>query len=113
MSEEVGVEVPIPHYTMLLPHTDDPTEPMRYDCSLCDLDVYNISLHSQFEHGVRKFTVDNEEHERERPVVGHLCGISGCTFDGNHEGRHSWEPAEQLTPQDGKQGDIGPIDVSN
>ncbi len=84
-------ELPIPHFVTLPPNTDNPEEPLRYDCSLCDKDVYNISMHAQFEHGVRQFTVSHEETPRDYGVVGHLCGIKGCSFDGNHDGDHSWE----------------------
>jgi hypothetical protein len=87
-------EKPIPHYVTLPPNTDNPDEPLRYDCSLCDKDVYNISMHAQFEHGVREFTVDHTETPRDYGVVGAVCGINGCSFNGNHEGRHSWEPEE-------------------
>lgn len=87
-------ELPIPHFVVLPAHTDNPDEPLRYDCSLCDKDVYNISMHAQFEHGVKQFTVDHTETPRDYGVVGHLCGVSGCNFDGNHEGRHSWESPE-------------------
>jgi hypothetical protein len=106
MSDEIQVESPIPHYVALKPHTDDPAEPIRYDCSLCDKDVYNLSMHAQFEHGVRRFTVEHDETERDYGVVGHACGVHGCTFDGNHEGRHSWEAVtgdvtESSTPREG------------
>lgn len=87
MAEELSE----PHFVLLPPHTDNPEEPSRYDCSLCDDDVYNISQHAQFTHGVKKFTVYHEETARDYGVVGHVCGISGCSFDGNHEGGHSWE----------------------
>ena len=83
-----------PHYVALPPHTDNPAEPIRYDCSLCDKDVYNLSMHAQFEHGSRTFTIDHTETPRETGVVGHPCGVKGCSFDGNHEGRHSWEPED-------------------
>lgn len=97
MVEDIEISVPTPHYVMLPPHTDNPDEPIRYDCSLCDLDVYNISMHSQFDHGVRNFTVDNKEHERKQQSVEHRCGINGCSLDGNHDGPHSWESSAPVT----------------
>lgn len=80
-----------PDYVVLPPHTENLDEPMRYDCSLCDKDVYNISMHAQFEHGSRKFTVDHVETPRDSFVVGAVCGVNGCSLDGNHIGPHSWE----------------------
>lgn len=93
MSDE---DLPSPHYTLLPANTDLLEEAMRYDCSLCDKDVYNLSMHAQFEHNVRTFTVDHEETPRDYGTIGHLCGINGCTFDGNHEGRHSWQPDQSV-----------------
>jgi len=94
MTQEADVQ--IPHFTLLPAHTEDLAEPARYDCSLCADDIFNISMHAQFEHGTKKFTVENDEEKPrvDTGVVGHLCGINGCSFDGNHEGLHSWQIKE-------------------
>ena len=80
-----------PHFTKLPPNTDDPTEQVRYACSMCDLDVFHISVHAQFDHDIADFTVDNKAQPRPGAGPKSLCSDNGCSYPGGHEGTHSWQ----------------------
>lgn len=84
----------IVHY-QLLPRriVDDVNELRAYDCSECDADIFNLSIHAQVDHGTHLFDVVNDtEYIRPYDAPFHPCGILGCTL-GPHstETAHSWQ----------------------